>query len=98
MYVRTREQGLGQIHSPYIRSSSPFGSYLGDLAQPPALPAQLRNAWSARHNKQEIFDVFRAGFGRDAPSVPGAQCQSSKNVAPRLPWSKYGSGFYRLPL
>lgn len=59
MYLRTREEGLGQIQSPYISSSSPFGSYIGDLSQPPTLPQQLHNAWSASHNKQEIFDIVR---------------------------------------
>ncbi|MGH9960884.1 MAG: hypothetical protein ACREBC_27835, partial [Pyrinomonadaceae bacterium] len=59
MYVRTRREGLGQIQSPYIKSSSPFGSYIGDLAQPATLPKQLQDAWNARHNKQEIFDILR---------------------------------------
>jgi hypothetical protein len=58
MYVWTRE-GLGQIRRPYISSSSLFGSYVGDLAAPQKLPEQLRSAWNARGNKQEIFHILR---------------------------------------
>jgi hypothetical protein len=57
MYVRVRE-GSRQGQSSYVFSPH-FGSYLGELGQPQTLPERLRSAWSARHNKQEMFKLLR---------------------------------------
>jgi hypothetical protein len=58
MYVRTREESSGHIRSPYIRSASPLGSYIGDLAEPQTLAERLR-ALHAGGETQKIFDILR---------------------------------------
>lgn len=75
MYVRTREEGLGQIQSPYIRSSSPLGSYIGDLADPQTLSERLRDAWSKRKDKQEIFKILRQEKGFPLDTAVKAELQ-----------------------
>jgi hypothetical protein len=57
MYVRVHEDSR-QGQSSYIFSPH-FGSYLAELGQSQTLPERLRNAWNARHNKQEIFKILR---------------------------------------
>jgi hypothetical protein len=75
MYVRTGK-GLGQVRNPYISWSSPFGSYIGDFAQPQTLPERLRNAWNARGNKQEIFDILRQQQRFPLPPAVKTELQS----------------------